>query len=477
MGDNGGMSSPDPERPRPGHEGPLRVAVIGSGPAGVYTADALTRQSRQDVHVDVFDRLLTPYGLVRYGVAPDHTKIKGVARSLRKVLEHPRVRFVGGVEFGRDLSRADLARGYHAVVYATGASVDRRLGVPGEDLPGSVAATDFVNWYCGHPDTEVERFLLDAEEVAVVGAGNVALDVVRILAKTADELRHTDIPEQTLQVLAASRVRRIHLLARRGPVQAKFTAPELRDLGRLPGADVVVRPEQVDIDPNGIGAGSADTRGAARAARTNLRILREWAQRAPAGRPRRIDLRFWVRPTAVHGTGAGAAERVGGIEVEGTRLAEDGTLVGTGEYQTLEVGMVFRSIGYAGRPLPEVSFDPERRTVPNDQGRVLDPQGRPVPGDYAAGWIKRGATGVIGTNKSDAAATVRALLEDAPRLRAAAGDLVPLEELLAERGVGHSDYGDWLRIDQAEAEHADRLGRGERVKLLGWDAYRRLVGG
>ncbi|GAB3461547.1 FAD-dependent oxidoreductase [Streptomonospora sediminis] len=441
---------------------PLRVAIIGSGPAGIYAADALTRQTREEVAVDIIDRLPTPYGLVRYGVAPDHLKIKGVARALREVLERPGVRFVGGVEFGRHLTREGLARSYHAVVYATGASVDRRMGIPGEDLPGSVAATHFVNWYCGHPDSEVESFLLDSEEVAVVGAGNVALDVVRILAKSADDLHRTDIPQPMLEVLAASKVRRIHLLARRGPLQAKFTAPELRDLGRLDNAEVAVRPEQVDIDPNDRAMAQAE-----RAARTNLKILGEWAQRPPRDLPRSIDFRFWVRPVEVLGT-----ERTTGVRVEETRLDDGGRLQGTGVFETLEAGMVFRSIGYAGTPLPGVPFDERTRTVPHTDGRVLGADGAVRPGDYAAGWIKRGASGVIGTNKSDAAATVRSLLDDADDLRAAAGGLEPVEQVLEGSGAAVTDYGDWLDIDAAEAELGAALGRGERVKLRSWhDIY------
>ncbi|MDT0302844.1 FAD-dependent oxidoreductase [Streptomonospora wellingtoniae] len=443
---------------------PLRVAVIGSGPAGVYTADALTRQGREEVAVDIVDRLPTPYGLVRYGVAPDHFKIKGVARSLREVLERPGVRFVGGVEFGRHLTRESLARAYHAVVYATGASVDRRMGVPGEDLPGSVAATDFVNWYCGHPDSEVESFLLDSEEVAVVGAGNVAIDVVRILAKSADELRRTDVPQPMLDVLAASKIRRIALVARRGPLQAKFTAPELRDLGRLDNAEVLVRPEQVDVDPDG-----AAVLGAARAARTNLKILSEWAARPARDLPRTIELRFWARPAEVLG-----AERTAGLRVEETELDGEGRLRGTGAFDTVDAGMVFRSIGYAGIPLPGVPFDEDSRTVPHSEGRVLGTDGGVRSGDYVAGWIKRGATGVIGTNKSDAAATVRSLLDDAGELRAAApsGGLQPVEDVLQGSGAEVAYYGDWLSIDAAEAELGASLGRGERVKLRSWsDMY------
>lgn len=463
---------PGPDRPGPDDGAALRVAVIGSGPAGVYTADALTRQRRVPVRVDVIDRLPTPYGLVRYGVAPDHTRTKGVAGALRGVLEHPDVRFVGGVEFGVDLTRDDLARTHHGVVYATGAAVDRRMGVPGEDLPGSVAATDFVNWYCGHPDSALERFVLDAREAVVVGAGNVALDVVRILAKTADELRHTDIPQPVLDVLAASRVRTVHLLSRRGPLQAKFTAPELRDLLALPAVDVLVSADQVDVDPAAVGSDTHELRMLARAARTNLRLLREHAGRAPEGRPRTVRLHFWARPLEILGT-----DRVTGVRVEHTRLDGDGRLTGTGGTTDLDAGMVLRSVGYAGAALPGVPFDPERRTVPQEDGRVLDADGRAVPGDYVAGWLKRGATGVIGTNKSDAAATVRSLLDDAPALRAGRADPVPLEEVLDARGIAYSGYGDWLRVDAAEARQGAELDRGERVKLHGWAAYRRIVDG
>lgn len=451
------MSSPEP----------LRVAVIGSGPAGIYTADALTRQNREHVAVDVLDRLPTPYGLVRYGVAPDHTKIKGVARALRTVLEHPRVRFLGGVEYGRHIGLDDLRGAYHAVVFATGAPTDRRMGVPGEDLPGSVAATDFVNWYCGHPDTEVERFLLDAEEAAVVGAGNVALDVARMLAKSADELRATDVPQPMLDVLAASKVRRISVLARRGPLQAKFTAPELRDFGGLANADAVVDPAEVDIDPNG-----EEMLGAARAARTNLGYLKEWAERGPTGRAREVRFRFWRRPLELNGS-----ERVRSLTVERTGLDADGRLYGTGETEEVPAGMVFRSIGYRGVPLPDLPFDEEGATVPHSEGRVVDASGERLPGAYVAGWIKRGATGVIGTNKSDAAGTVRSLTDDADRLRAGGAPAEEPDALLERSGAEVNDYSGWLAIDAAEAALADRLGRGDRVKLLGWEEFRRAARG
>lgn len=435
----------------------LRVAVIGSGPAGIYTAEALTRQVTHSVSVDVLDRLPAPYGLVRYGVAPDHTKIKGVAGTLRRSLEQSNVRFLGGVEFGRDLTLDDVRRAYHAVVFSTGASRDRRLDVPGADLPGSVAATDFVNWYCAHPDMDAARFLLDSEEVAVVGAGNVALDVVRILATSANELRHTDIPEPMLDVLAASKIRRIHLLARRGPLQARFTAPELRDIGRLSGADVIVDPAQVDIDPNSEQAASA-----ARAARTNLKYLKEWAERPRTDRPRTVEFRFWRRPTQLLGT-----HRVSGVEVEPTELDDEGRLHGVGTPEVLDVGMVFRSIGYLGVGLPGIPFDDTSRTVPNDEGRVTNPDGTWLRGVYVAGWIKRGATGVIGTNKSDAAATVRSLLSDVEGFPT--DERIPIEEILAQRGARTVSYSDWQDIDTAERALGQSLGRGERVKLHAWE--------
>ena len=451
-------STADPDPPHDSMPDPLRVAVIGSGPAGIYTAGALLNQDREPVTVDVLDRLPTPYGLVRYGVAPDHTKIKGVARALRDMLEHPSVRFVGGVEFGRHVSRAELGRVYDAVVYATGASVDRQMDIPGEELPGSIAATDFVNAYSGHPDVDPHQFPLDVEEVAVVGAGNVALDVVRILAKTADELRHTDIPPPMLDILAASKVRRIHLLARRGPIQAKFTAPELRDLGELPSADVVVQPAQLDVDPV-----AATTGTAARAARANLRYLTEWSQRTLQGRDRTVELRFWRRPVAILGT-----DEVEGLEIEATDLDENGRLMGTGVRERLDVGMVVRSVGYLGVPLPGVPFENDTHTVPHEEGRVLDTDGSVRTGDYVAGWIKRGATGVIGTNKSDAAATVRSLLDDAARLRAARPQQTTLEDVLTDRDAARVLYEDWQVIEAAEAQLGLDLGRGPRVKLHTW---------
>ncbi|MQA83610.1 MAG: NADP oxidoreductase [Streptosporangiales bacterium] len=438
---------------------PLRVAVIGSGPAGLYTAEALIKQSEGPVAVDVFDRLPTPYGLVRYGVAPDHPSIKSIANYLQRVLESPSVRFLGCIEFGRDVTRADLLQCYHAVVYATGAMTDRRMGIPGEDLPGSVAATDFVNWYCGHPDVAADRFEIDAEAVAVIGVGNVAVDVVRILARAAPELRPTDAPENVIDILGRSQVRDIHMVGRRGPAQAKFTPKELRELGALDNADVLVRPDEVELDE-----ASAALTEKNRQVRTNVEVLSGWASRTRTDKPRCINVRFWLRPAEILGT-----DRVEALRLERTRLDENGRVVGTGEYEDLPVQMVLRSVGYQSIPLPEVPFDESGLTVPHEAGRVLDGGGIALDGEYVAGWLKRGPTGVIGTNKSDAAETVRSLLADEPALRESRGDSPPsVESLLEERGTSLVTYDDWLAIAAEEEELGRSLGR-ERVKIVGWD--------
>jgi ferredoxin/flavodoxin---NADP+ reductase len=437
------------------------VAVIGSGPAGIYAAEALVKQSDGRVRVDIFDRLPTPYGLVRYGVAPDHTSIKSIARYLQRVLEDPSVRFLGGVEFGKDVTRETLLECYDAVIYATGAMVDRQLAIPGEHLTGSVAATDFVNWYCGHPDATGLEVDLSADEVVVIGVGNVAVDVVRILAKTAEELRATDVPDPVLTLLGGSGVRRIHMIGRRGPAQAKFTTKELRELGKLPGAEVHVRPEDMRLDPASTALAESD-----RHVRANVKVMDEWAQRPPANLPRRLDLRFWLRPVEILG-----ADRVEGVRLERTALNDEGRVVGTGEFETIPARLVLRSVGYQSVPLPGVPFDPRAYVVPNDGGRVLGEDGGPRPGEYVAGWIKRGPTGVIGTNKADAAETVRTLLSDLDWRPAA--DRPPIEELLDKQGVRVVTYDDWLGIDAGEIALARTLDRGERVKLSGWEALRR----
>jgi ferredoxin/flavodoxin---NADP+ reductase len=455
----------------------LQVAVVGSGPAGIYTAEALIKQAAKldppaGVQVDVLDRLPTPYGLVRYGVAPDHPSIRSIADYLRGVLEHPEVQFLGGVHLGDDVTREDLLASYDAVVYATGAMRDRRMGIPGEDLPGSYAATDFVNWYCGHPDSDAGAFTLDAESVAVVGVGNVAVDVARILVRDPAELRRTDVPQAVLEALEASKVREVHVIGRRGPAQAKFTTKELRELGELAGVDIDVRPDEVDstdFDPTGQSRQLADSD---RRVRGNLAVIRDWAARSPAGGERRLTLRFWLRPEKIEGT-----ERLSGLTAERTRLDEQGRLTGTGRCETIPAQMVFRSVGYQSVPLAGVPFDERSYTVPNADGRVLGADGEPLPREYVAGWLKRGPTGVVGTNKSDAAATVRSLLADLAgdgRAPARGQSREQFVKTLGERGVRPVSYADWLRVERAEAELGGALGRGERVKIGGRAAIEAL---
>ena len=475
----------------------LQVAVVGSGPAGLYTAEALIKQAAaldppSSIRVDVLDRLPTPYGLVRYGVAPDHKSIKSIAEYLRNVLEHEGVNFIGGVHLGDDVTRDDLLTAYDAVVYATGAMRDRHLGIPGENLPGSIAATDFVNWYCGHPDIDPNAFTLDAESVAVIGVGNVAVDVARILARNPEELRETDVSQPVLDALMASKVREVHMIGRRGPAQAKFTTKELRELGELPGVDVVVGAGEADLDafdPTGESASLAKTD---RHVRGNYTVISEWSGRAPAGGGRKLTVRFWLRPAEIKG-----GNGVEALVLERTRLDESGQLQGTGEQETLDVQMVLRSVGYQSVPLADVPFDERSSTVPNEAGRVLGQDGQPLPGEYVAGWLKRGPTGVIGTNKSDAAETVRSLLADLaagpgpgdvqlpragllrmPSATGTDGDPArsPVHKVLAGRGLRHVSYADWLKIETAEKELAARLGRGARVKLASREEIRRACG-
>ena len=429
----------------------LRVAVIGSGPAGVYAAAALARSG--EATVDVLDRLPAPYGLVRYGVAPDHVKMKSVDAALRKVLEDPAVRFLGNVDIGTDLTLDDLRRFYDGIVFATGAAVDRRLGVPGEDLPGSFSATEFVSWYSGHPDAELDRFALGARGVVVVGVGNVAVDVARVLTKTAEVLSATDVPGHVLDVLAASAVTDVTMIGRRGPAQARFTTKELRELGELAGADVLVDPADLVLSEAEEAEVQAD-----RTLRANLEVLRGWAEREPTGAPRRLHLRFWLRPVELLGQGA-----VSGLRAERSRL-EGGRLVGTGETVDLPAEMVLRSVGYRVVPPAGLPLDPATGTVPHEAGRV-----RGLPGVYVAGWLKRGPTGVIGTNKPDGTESARSLLEDAPTLRRAPErDPDAIVELLLERKVRAVGWTGWQAIDAAEQALGAARGNA-RVKIADRD--------
>ncbi|MDQ1627553.1 MAG: ferredoxin/flavodoxin---NADP+ reductase [Actinomycetota bacterium] len=430
----------------------LRVAVVGCGPGGVYSVGALVQHG--DVAVDVLDRVPSPFGLVRYGVAPDHPKIQSISGALEKVLEHPAVRFLGNVEVGTHLRLDDLHRHYDGLIFANGASLDRRLSIPGEDLPGSTSATDFVSWYSGHPDTPAGRFSLDARRVAVIGMGNVALDVTRILAKSHDELRTTDLPDHVLQALAVSRVEDIHLIGRRGPAQARFTTKELRELGELAHADVLLDPHDLDMDEATAQRVADDA-----ALRRNIDVLREWSTRSPGGRERRVHVRFMLRPVEILGD-----THVTGLRLERTRLDANGNAVGTGEQSTLDTQLVLRSVGYRGLALAGMPFDTATGVIPNVGGRVLR-DGGVAMGEYVAGWIKRGPTGVIGTNKHDANETVAALLADAPTLpRAPVRDPDAVLRLLHDRGVDVVTWEGWRAIQRTEARLGQAQGRA-RAKL------------
>ncbi len=440
----------------------LRVAIIGAGPAGFYAAEHLQKQDLA-VDIDLFDRLPTPFGLVRGGVAPDHQKIKSVTRVYDRLASHPRFRFLGNVEFGRDITLEDLHRHYHAVLYACGAPTDRALGIPGEDLPGSATATAFVGWYNGHPDYRDLQFDLAQESVAVVGVGNVAMDVARILCRTPEELAATDIAPYALDALAASRIRTVYVLGRRGPVQAAFTNPEIKELGEMTAADLVVDPAELVLD----NASRAMLESAEdRTPQKNLDTLGAAAARQPAGKPKRIVLRFCVSPVALEGEG-----RVERVRLARNRLDPDGRggvrAVPTGQEEVIPAGLVFRSVGYRGVALPGVPFDERACVIPNEAGRVRTAEGTALPGQYAAGWIKRGPSGVIGTNKPDAVESVEQLLADhregrlplPPDPRSGA-----MEAVLRDRGVRVVDYADWKRLDQLEQDAGRPLGR-PRVKF------------
>ena len=394
----------------------------------------------------MIERLPTPWGLVRLGVAPDHPNIKAVSRAFEKIAAHPGFRFFGNVELGRDVTHEELARMYDAVVYAVGAQTDRRLGIPGEDLPGSWAATEFVAWYNGHPDYQGIAFDLDTERAVVVGAGNVALDVARMLALAPEELAPTDTTDGAIDAINESPLREIVILARRGPAQAAFTTPELKEMGELADADVIVDPAALE------GAAGTDTNS-----ERNLEVLRDYALSEPAGKKRRVVFRFCVSPVEIRGTG-----RVEEIELVHNELVDGGArAVPTDRHETIECGLVFRSVGYRGVAVPGVPFDEESGVIPNDRGRI-------EPGLYAAGWIKRGPTGVIGTNKKDATETVELLLEDARAGLLARKSDERLEDLLAERGAEVVMYGGWEAIDTVERSRGEPHGR-PRVKLCSWD--------
>ncbi|MFJ9037527.1 NADP oxidoreductase [Streptomyces sp. NPDC102406] len=433
------------------------IAVVGSGPSGVYTAQSLVQPGGlPGARVDVLDRLPCPYGLVRYGVAPDHEKIKSLQGTLRAVLQDERVRFLGGVEVGPALPPAKVLELYDAVVYCVGAAADRRLGIPGEDLPGSWSATDFVAWYSAHPDARDEGFVRGVRTAVAIGVGNVAVDVVRMLARGAAELMPTDMPQAALGALAASEVRDVYMVGRRGPSQARFTTKELRELGALPDTELIVEEAESALD-----GGYREPAGLPAAARRNVEVLRGWAGRPRRGAAHRIHLRFFLRPVEiVEGRG-----RVAGVRFERTRPDGLGGVSGTGTYEEVGAELVLRSVGYRGVPVEGLPFDAVRGTVPHAAGRVLR-GGLVSPGEYVAGWIKRGPTGVIGTNRPCAKETVASLVADAPALIGARSARDPLEGLVAA-GARPVEWDGWRAIERAEAALGASLGRGS-VKIQDW---------
>jgi ferredoxin--NADP+ reductase len=460
---------------------PIRIAVIGSGPAGFYAAGHLLKESEGRFEVDMLERLPTPWGLVRSGVAPDHPKIKSVTRVYEKTAAHPRFRYFGNVTFGEHVGRDELLAHYHAIVYATGSPSDRPLGIPGEDLPGSHAATEFVGWYNGHPDNcDLEIDLLSAHRALVIGNGNVALDLARMLVLAPSELAPTDTADHALEVLAESSVREVVVVGRRGPAQASFTNPELLELGELSDADVIIDPAELDR-----ALAIADPEAEADAIRRrNVEILRGYASRAPKGHAKRIVLRFLLSPIELLADGHG---RVGAVELVHNELVpgSGGALRAQAgeERETIPAELVFRAIGYRGIPLPGVPFDERTGVIPNEKGRILDPQaGEPVAGEYVVGWIKRGPTGVIGTNKKDAQETVDAMLADLLKGGDAAAaphtprtpDADAVESLLRERQPDLVTYDGWREIDRYERALGEPVGR-PRVKLTRIDEMLRVA--
>ncbi len=431
-------------------DNPLRVAIIGSGPSAFYAADYLLKQSALVVQLDMFDRLPTPYGLVRGGVAPDHPKIKTVTKVYERTAQNPNFRFYGHVEYGKNITHDDLTARYHQIIYAVGAQTDRKMDIPGEDLPGSFPATEFVGWYNGHPDYRDLAFDLSRQRVAVVGNGNVAMDVARILASTYDELARTDMADYALEALRHSQVTDIYLLGRRGPAQAAFTNPELKELGELQAAEVIVRPEDLELDPL---SNQFVLSGADRNAERNVQTLLRYSTQGDLGKPKRIHMRFLVSPTQLRGSTS-----VEAVELIHNELyqADDGSLRPrpTETTETLPIDLIFRSIGYLGLPVSGVPFDERAGVIPNDHGRIRDPAtNQTVTGEYAVGWIKRGPSGIIGTNKPDAQETADAMLADlATGKTLAPTNTAPesIPALLAGRGVEYVTFADWLRLDALE---------------------------
>jgi ferredoxin--NADP+ reductase len=447
------------------------VAIVGAGPSAFYAAGALVKADHVNATVDFFERLIAPHGLVRYGVAPDHQNIKSVSKVYERTAAEAKVRYFGNVEFGKDVMLDDLLAHYDQVVFAVGAQSDRQLGIPGEELPNSMSATEFVAWYNGHPDYEHLDLDLSCESAVVVGVGNVAMDVARILAKSVDELMSTDIADHALERLAASKIKDIYILSRRGPAQVKFTNAEIREFGHLQIADPIVTEEDLAVDPDSAKSIAEDT-----AAQKNIDYLHAYAEMGVRGKPRRVHFRFLISPVEIV---AGPDGKIQAVRCEHNRLERtasgDMRAVGTGVFETIPAGMVLRSVGYRSVPLPGVPFNQRSGAFPNEEGRIVDEQGNVVPRLYVVGWAKRGPTGVIGTNKPDAIDTVQQMIADAPNQAPAPNpDPQAIVRLLQERGVNYVTGDEWNVINDAEL----RAGKAEsrpRVKIVAREAMLQLL--
>ena len=437
----------------------LRLAIVGAGPAGIYAADILLKHERSfDVSIDLFERLPAPYGLVRYGVAPDHPRIKGIISALREILDTGKIRLFGNVNYGTDITLDDLKKHYHAVIFSTGAITDQNLAIPGISLEGSYGAADFVSWYDGHPDVP-RTWPLDATEVAVIGNGNVALDVARMLAKHPDDLMPTEVPDNVLDGLRASPVTDVHVFGRRGPMQVKFTPLELRELGEMRDVDMIVHDEDFVLDE-----------ASQRAIESNKQIFvinktfEQWRQREVGSASRRLHLHFYAAPLEVLGD-----SHVTGFRYERTEPDGAGGVRGTGEIREVAVQALYRAVGYFGSPLPGVPFDQRQGIIPNHEGQVIDDDNRIVPGVYATGWIKRGPVGLIGHTKSDAMETVRHLVNDQGSWwNPKSPDEASVLDLMDSRGIRFTNLGGWHKLDARELELGAARGR-ERLKVVSRD--------
>lgn len=445
---------------------PLRVAIIGAGPAGFYSVSNLLKQADLTVEMDMFDRLPSPFGLVRAGVAPDHQKDKSVIRAYDKSARSPNFRFYGSVNFGQQIHLDDLKKHYHQVVFTTGAQTDRSMGIPGEDLAGSHSATDFVGWYNGHPENVDYQFDLSQTHVAIVGIGNVALDVARILSKTTEELAQSDIADYALEALKASNIKEVTILGRRGPAQAAFNTPEIRELGELADADVMVLEEEAQLDP----LSQAELeQGQDKTKQKNVAVIQDFASRSLTGNNRKLNIRFLVSPTEIIGDESGRVRAIKIVKNEAFQ-SDDGSVRAraTDQVETLPVGLIFRSVGYRGIPLPGIPFNESSGTIENERGRIVDGETRlPQQGLYTAGWIKRGPTGVIGTNKKDAQETVNCMMEDLQAGRfftPAKPQVEAARDLIKARQPQFISYDDWSSIDAEEIARGKKVGR-PRVKF------------